>query len=302
MSSEDRDVIIHEELGRLPEKFRTAVLLCDLEGLTQQDAACQLGWPAGTVRSRLARGREQLRKRLTRRGLGPSAILGGSPTLINCKSASLVETTVEVALGLGSGQGIIPSTASAIALTEGVLKTMFWNKLKTHVAIVLAGALLCGTALVSHRAMGRAQAPAPAAGEQPAEPNRPAGKQSTTVLSDLELPDLAALTRNRLRVAQELRDTAAKLYREGETSLVDYLTWQKRYDDIVAEVTVKTDADRLRFLEHRVALLKQIEDTTRKGHASGSARTFDVLVAELARLDAEEALAQTVAKSRGRAK
>ncbi len=53
-SWDDRDAILHEELGRLPEKYRTAVVLCDLEGLTQEQAARHLGWPAGTVRSRLS--------------------------------------------------------------------------------------------------------------------------------------------------------------------------------------------------------------------------------------------------------
>ncbi len=52
---DDRNAILHEELGRLPAKYRTAVLLCDMEGLTQEQAARHLGWPDGTVRSRLAR-------------------------------------------------------------------------------------------------------------------------------------------------------------------------------------------------------------------------------------------------------
>jgi RNA polymerase sigma-70 factor (ECF subfamily) len=58
---------VHEEVGRLPENYRAAVVLCYLEGLTHEQAASQLGWPVGTVRSRLAWAREKLRSRLVRR-------------------------------------------------------------------------------------------------------------------------------------------------------------------------------------------------------------------------------------------
>ena len=61
-----------------PGRYRAAVVLCCLEGLTQQQAAQHLGWPLGTVQSRLARGRERLRVRLMRRGLAPSAWLPGA--------------------------------------------------------------------------------------------------------------------------------------------------------------------------------------------------------------------------------
>ncbi len=105
-SWDDRDAILHEELGRLPEKYRTAVVLCDLEGLTQEQAARHLGWPDGTVRSRLSRGREQLRDRLARRGLAPAAILAGRRH-DRVDVASLVETTVQAALGLASGRAAI---------------------------------------------------------------------------------------------------------------------------------------------------------------------------------------------------
>ena len=62
------------EVDRLPEPFRAAVVACHLDGLTQQAAAARLGWPVGTLQSRLDRGRRQLRDRLTRRGLAPSAL------------------------------------------------------------------------------------------------------------------------------------------------------------------------------------------------------------------------------------
>ena len=85
---DDLEGVIHEEVGRLPERYRAAVVLCLLEGLTPEQAARHLGCPVGTVHSRLARGREQLRGRLdpTRpggasravgRGMGLGRGLGG---------------------------------------------------------------------------------------------------------------------------------------------------------------------------------------------------------------------------------
>ena len=58
---DDLGPVIHEELDRIPERYRSVLVLCYLEGRTQHQAARQLGWPVGTVQSRLARGRERLR-------------------------------------------------------------------------------------------------------------------------------------------------------------------------------------------------------------------------------------------------
>ena len=63
---------MHEELDRLPARLREPIVLCDLEGLTHERAAQRLSLPVGTVKSRLARGRERLRCRLVRRGLAPT--------------------------------------------------------------------------------------------------------------------------------------------------------------------------------------------------------------------------------------
>ena len=65
----DWQSLVHEEVDRLPEKYRVPIVLCYFEGKTHEDAARELAWPLGTVKGRLARARDLLRARLARRGL-----------------------------------------------------------------------------------------------------------------------------------------------------------------------------------------------------------------------------------------
>ncbi len=148
--------ILHEEIGRLPEKYRKPVVLCYLEGLTHDQAADRLGWPVGTVHRRLAGARNRLRGRLIRRGAAPSlpAVgpvrsglareLGGPGTPV---PSWLAEVTVCNALRIGSGQaapaGII--SADVIALMKGVSQTMATTKLIVMTAAVLTAALVTTT-------------------------------------------------------------------------------------------------------------------------------------------------------------
>ena len=60
-ADDDLERVLHEEIERLPERYRAPLVLCDLEGCTHEQAARHLGWPVGTVKSRQARGRERLR-------------------------------------------------------------------------------------------------------------------------------------------------------------------------------------------------------------------------------------------------
>ncbi len=64
--------VIDDEVARLPSRYRDAIVCCHLEGLGIEETSRRLGHPSGTVKSRLARGRELLRSRLARRGLAPT--------------------------------------------------------------------------------------------------------------------------------------------------------------------------------------------------------------------------------------
>ena len=76
--------------GRLPERYRSPIVLCDLEGQTRSQAARHLGWPEGTVASRLARGRELLASRLARRGV---AISTGALALLRLEAGKRERTS-----------------------------------------------------------------------------------------------------------------------------------------------------------------------------------------------------------------
>jgi RNA polymerase sigma-70 factor (ECF subfamily) len=128
--------ILDEELARLPERHRAAILLCELEGLSRRDAAVRLGVPEGTLSSRLARAKTRLRERLTRRGITLSgatlaAILAHDARAITVPTA-LADSTIRVATLATAGSSVAGVvSASVITLTEGVLKAMLVAKLKS---------------------------------------------------------------------------------------------------------------------------------------------------------------------------
>jgi RNA polymerase sigma factor (sigma-70 family) len=139
--------ILDEELARLPERYRAAIVLCELEGLTRRQAAIRLGVSEGTLSSRLARAKEQLRGRLTRRGLALSAAALASALSREAHavivSPALVDSTIRVATLAAAGSSLAGVVSSSVAtLTEGVLKAMLFAKLKLVVVGVVTVALI----------------------------------------------------------------------------------------------------------------------------------------------------------------
>jgi RNA polymerase sigma-70 factor (ECF subfamily) len=160
--------VLDEEVNRLPEKYRAAVVLCYLEGRTCEEAARALGCPRGTILSRLARARQRLRSRLVRRGVAPTA--GALAALLSQKAASaavpaaLAEATARAAPLFASGKALAGGaiSARAAALTKGELRAMFWTTWKSIAAVVLTLGVAAGAALTY-----RAPATEPARADRP---------------------------------------------------------------------------------------------------------------------------------------
>ncbi len=165
-SRDEHIAMLHDEIDRLPERYRAPIVICDLQGFTHERAARHLGWPLGTVKSRLARAREILHGRLSRHGLGlrsglliaakgPAAALQSVEVVL---PASLAESTVAAAAALASGRAAGAVSAGVIILFEQGLKTMFLNKVKlATIALLFLGAAALTTVGVLAQSGARSQ-------------------------------------------------------------------------------------------------------------------------------------------------
>jgi len=157
---EELRTLLDEAIAELPEKYRSALVLCYLEDHTHEEAARRLGCRLTTLRSRVARGRERLRAALLRRGLALSSAAFLAALATSAAQAALPPSlrirTLTAALQFAKGDAVsaIASTSTA-ALVEGGLRAISTGKLKAlFVVLLISGLTLGGAGLLVRQILG----------------------------------------------------------------------------------------------------------------------------------------------------
>jgi RNA polymerase sigma factor (sigma-70 family) len=241
--------LLDRELERLPEKYRAAIVLCELQGKPRREAAQLLGCAEGTVASRLSRGLALLAKRLA--GHGPavtSAALAGvlAERATAAVPVAMVSSTIRAATLFAAGRAAAAGTISVkvAALTEGVLRTMLLSKLKVATVVLLALAAIGVSSGGVFYQVWAAENPRTASSGERATQAKPDKNQEPKSASSLiykveKARDQVAEAEARLKVAQDLLKRL-----EAELSVAE------------AETRLKEAQDSLRDLEAELSSAK----------------------------------------------
>jgi RNA polymerase sigma factor (sigma-70 family) len=212
--------LIHEELARMPARYREPIVLCLLGGQTQEEAARRLRCPVGTVKGRLWRGRRVLRERLARRGVALSLpVLVGSLEGVarGHVPEALVGETVAMALGWVQGAKLAGASSAAILLAERVVRAMLLTNIKLAATGVVGFGLVTATTIVLGQGL-----------VSPGASSSTIGARGS-VANEVQIPD--SVLRDRLRPAKVSPVAIAKAkvaqfataYEDGFVGLKDYL-------------------------------------------------------------------------------
>jgi RNA polymerase sigma factor (sigma-70 family) len=199
----DWQPLLDAALERLPDKYRAAIVLCDLEGKSRREAAGLLHLAEGTLSSRLARGRRLLAKRLERQGLtlssGALAALLASEAGAVTAPAFLIRTVIQAGTQFITKQAAAGAFgASVLSLAHGVNKAMLIGKLKLLASVLVVAALALG---------GRWFAGSEATAQAP--PKRKPGSSASDAKAILPpLPSVPGAKQYRVELTLDLPDSA----------------------------------------------------------------------------------------------
>jgi RNA polymerase sigma factor (sigma-70 family) len=243
---DDQAAVLHQEIERLPARYRVPVVLCYLEGLTSEQAAHQLGWPVGTVRSRLARARQRLKSRLVRRGLGPAAALSAIIVLpANLTATPISPAMVGAAVRLGipaASTGTLAKglTQSVATLFKGEMTAMNVAKFKVAVLALAVGTISL-TVAIGYTGL------VPQKGDAARDDG---GRSATEALKGQAPGRKKTTTEDETNPSREARHRIAESIKRLERALFEYHNDQGHYPSAVIN-----DKDNRPLLSWRVALL-----------------------------------------------
>ena len=208
-------MMLDEELLRLPSYYRTVLLLCDLQGWTREEAAQQLGWPPGTVAGRLARARKLLAKKLTQAGftlpcsvgfLLKRQVSGMVPSPLHIQTSGLVVSTAQMATSLSC------SSLAVMTLAKKVVQIMFLQKIK---GFLFLGSLLVGLSVgIGHFTVSTLASEQGKPSSHSSEPSEKATSSLLQKKQQLE-KDIQRLE-DLLRIAKEIEEKQQALKKVNE--------------------------------------------------------------------------------------
>jgi len=277
----DADAVaaLHDELDRLPEKYRVPVLLCFLEGLTYADAARRLGWPVGTVAGRVARAKDRLRARLIGRGVGVPA--AGVVALVGAVSVVRpVFAAATTRAGAAFAAGAVPGVSDPVLeLAKGAVRTMLVSKLqRTAGALVAFTALTVGAVWAGGQQPGAGAPPSapPAAAAQPVAggPQPPAERTATAAQRRVSLNNLKQIMlavhnyeSTYGHLPTDVRDPSGKALLSWRVALLPFMEHDALYRQF--KLTEPWDG------EHNLKLLAKMPRVFRVGfEPEGATHTF----------------------------
>ena len=217
--------VLYEEIDRLPDHYRIPIVLCDLEGRTYEAAARHVGCPVGTLKSRLARGRQRLREQLARRGLISAGLL---ETVLFSDAAqatvptALAELTAQFASRFATGVSLTSEVVSlsAATLAKGILRGMIMTRLRWVGMTLAAVTLATGAGVLTIGASGSQDPRLPT--KQRKQPGGEVGSAAGPVRS------IADLLSAQSRVGQKAYEQAIATYRVGKVDLEKVYLWSQR--------------------------------------------------------------------------